>query len=124
MSRHKGEKKKALKKKLTEEEKEDANNEKLNKELREHFDREQKFSEQSKARGAEYHQSICKNYTLKRLTDELNALISSLNRLLDKSDHDVIIVKNHRDHVEEQHRRLFAFQSKIIDSILSKLILF
>jgi molecular chaperone GrpE (heat shock protein) len=120
MSKNNKDDKRVPKKKLTEEEKEEIRTEQQNKELREHFDREQKFSELSKERGAVNHQSICKKFTLERLANELNSIIPSLNRILDKSEHDVRIIENHRGHVEEQHRRLFAFQSKIIDAIFSE----
>lgn len=122
MSKNKSEKN-VPKYKMTEEEKEEKRAEDQNNEIRNHFEREQKFSELSKARGAEIHQSICKDYTLKRLTNELNATIHTLNRLLDKSEHDIKIVDNHREHAVEQHQKIIAFHSKIIDFIFSEFII-
>lgn len=122
MSKKHKDDKKNLKKKMTEEEKEELKIIKQNKMLREQFDREQKFSILSKARGAENHQSICRSFTLERLSNELKALIPSLNHIFDKCEHDLKTIINHREHAEEHHRRLFSFEARIIDSILSELI--
>lgn len=115
--------KKPAKKKLTEEEKEAIKIEEQNKLLRHQFERESKFTEFSNARGTGDHEKTCKTFTLERLTNELNATIQSLNRFLDRSDHTTAVIENHREHAEEQHQRLFAFHTQVIDCIFSELFL-
>lgn len=111
------------KKKLTEEEKEAIKIEKQNELMRDQFRRESKYTELSNDRGSKQHEILCKNFTFDRLKTELTATIQTLNHFLDKSDHTVGIIENHRRHAEEQHQRLFEFHSHIIDRIYSEYLL-
>lgn len=113
-------KKKSSKKKLTEKEKKAIKNEKQKQLFRDQFEREAKFCELSKERGANHHLSTCKSLTLERLSDELNTQIQSLNRFLDRSEHQVGVIEVHKNHAEEQHQRLFAFHSQLVDWIFGK----
>lgn len=115
---------KVPKKKISEEEKEERRIEKQNKSLRDQFKREQSFTELSKIRGGDSLQLLCKSFTLESLSKELNATISTLNRLLEKNNHDVGVIKNYQKHSTEQHQRLFESHSKIIDCIFSELFQF
>lgn len=112
--------KKPTKNKLTDEEKEAIKIEEQNKLLRDQFEREVKFTEFSNARGLADQFATCKKFTLERLANELNVTIQTLNRFLDRSDHTVGVIENHREHAEEQHQRLFAFHSQVIDCIFSE----
>lgn len=113
-------KKSLSKKKLTKEEKAAKKIEIQNELLRHQFEREAKFCESSEERGADHHLLACQNLTLERLSNELNTQIQSLNRFLDRSEHQVGVIEVHRNHAEEQHQRLFAFHAHLVDWIFSE----
>lgn len=92
------------------------------KRIRDQLTREIKYSELSHRRGIKDWEQWCEDATFINLQSDLKAVAQSLNRVMDKSDHAVDVIKMHREHAEEQYLRNFYQHTELIDYILGKYI--
>lgn len=87
------------------------------KQIRGHLTREEKFNSASHHRGWSDWEAWCEKVTLAELKDELRAASQSVSRLMDKSNHAVETIAEHRRHAGEQYLRNFQCHSELIDYV-------
>ncbi|KAG5678083.1 hypothetical protein PVAND_007785 [Polypedilum vanderplanki] len=110
---------KEKKKKLSPEEKEQKKLEKRQQRLRDHFEREHNFTQVSKKRDENFYQHLCENFERLHLLEEINVSQQLVKHKHDKREHLLDVFKSHRDHAADQHMRLFACHTKLIDNLIA-----
>lgn len=115
--------KKALKLMKKEEKKLQKAKEKLEKSqqrFRDYLTREKAFGEVSRNRGWVDWEKWWRQVGVDGLREDLEILAQSVNCFMDRSDHAVETVREHRKHASEQHLRMFQRHFEMIDRIESK----
>lgn len=95
--------------------------EKTQQQFRDFLTREKSFNKISHDRGWEDWENWWRQVRVDELRDELKVVAQSANRLMDKSDHAVETLRNHREHADEQYLRNFVKHSECIDHIFGEI---
>jgi hypothetical protein len=114
---------KALRLKKKEEKKLQKAKEKLQKSqqsFRDYLNREKSFGKLSQNRGWEDWENWWRQVGLDGLKEDLAVLAQSVNRFMDRSEHAVETVGEHRLQANEQHLRLYTKHSETIDHIFGE----
>lgn len=103
--------------KLTEQEKLAKRLENERKLLRDHMDRELKFTEISQQRIGRTHFDLAEKFKAQENVTDLTAKVQFTSHLMDKSQHAVETLRIHREHAQEQHLRIQVNQTELIDHL-------
>lgn len=111
---------KELKKLKKEEKKRKKEGEKILKQnqlTRDYLIREEKRNQLCLERSKNEIENWIESFAVEDLQSDILILSQRLNRLIDKSQHAIEVIENHRIHAEEQYDRNFQNHCKILDYI-------
>lgn len=87
---------------------------------RDYLTREEDFNKASHDRGWKDWETWCEEMTVIELRDELKVVKQSVNHMMDKSDHAVATLREHRVHAAEQYSRNFQSHAELIDYVMGE----
>jgi hypothetical protein len=111
---------KEKKKKLTAEEKEQKKIAKEQKTLRDHYEREFKFTKISHKRERNSLFRFAENETRKYFKDVVDEEAKNFSHQFDKCEHSIDVIATHRVHAAEQHLRIYKHQNDLMSDLIGE----